>query len=316
MIISKWMRECWTKFKMSSFFHLHSDVFPDAPPLVATWGREHWTRKYMKLKKIKRNKQLECLQIVIQTYPKMLLKSCFPYNNKPTNSFSRILTWKKRVDSWMSKFGNNHSTFLQMSKVKVEVDCKTVVRACEARARELENRLFCSPSWKVFYCKYILLSILKTTAALWESKLMASATFWCATVVIRSHALGVYVERVLFFLQIKNTCWLLLCLRKWTFSLSKLSGSLYKSRMYRLDHSVRCFYAPFVTINRFRKCVCVHVLFLLGANTPVDFVHVMRRYNLSHLYLRKAVFFVIWVINIFICPSLFHKPCFSTLLHY
>lgn len=50
--------------------------------------------------------------------------------------------------------------------------------------------------------------------------------------------------------------------------------------------------------------------FLIGANSHIDFLHFMRRCNLSNLIVRQC-FLKNKLINIFIFPSLFDQPCFS-----
>ena len=67
---------------MSSFFHLHSYVFLCWCPTFGGYlGQGILDKKIHETEK-----KITCLQIFIQTYPKMLIKACFPYNNKPTNS--------------------------------------------------------------------------------------------------------------------------------------------------------------------------------------------------------------------------------------
>ena len=67
------------------------------------------------------------------------------------------------------------------------------------------------------------------------------------------------------------------------------------------------FYNRFLTVQEMRVRTCP---FLLGANSHVDFLHFMRRCNLSNLIVRQC-FSKNKLINIFIFPSLFDQPCFS-----
>lgn len=125
----------------------------------------------------------------------MLLKACFPYNNKPTNSL--LLGRKGLIPGWVN------------SAEQPSIGKPTVLQSWQ------EN---------ILLRMYIVIDT-QNNCHFWRFKAHGTCDIpVCRIIIIRSHTLGVYVERVLFFLQIENTNCPSLCLQGWIFFCTKIIG--------------------------------------------------------------------------------------------